>query len=59
MTILVAAASKHGATDEIAARLGAMEKVAVRCAHASGRDYRHWQAIDDWAGAIAEQLTTS
>jgi len=25
-------------------------------AHASEGDYRDWQAIDDWAAAIAQQL---
>ena len=25
-------------------------------AHASEGDYRYWQAIDDWAAAIAQQL---
>ena len=32
------------------------EKVAVRAAHAHEGDYRDWQAIDDWAAAIAREL---
>ena len=32
------------------------EKIAVRCAHAREGDYRDWQAIDDWAAAIASEL---
>ena len=50
MTVLVAAASKHGATDEIA------ERMSVRMARASEGDHRDWQAIDDWAAAIAVEL---
>jgi menaquinone-dependent protoporphyrinogen oxidase len=37
-------------------KLGFAEKASVRMAHASERDYRDWQAIDDWAAAIAQQL---
>jgi menaquinone-dependent protoporphyrinogen oxidase len=37
-------------------RLGLAEKASVRMAHASEGDYRDWQAIDDWAAAIAQQL---
>jgi menaquinone-dependent protoporphyrinogen oxidase len=33
------------------------EKIAVRCAHASEGDYRDWQAIDEWAGTIAQELS--
>jgi menaquinone-dependent protoporphyrinogen oxidase len=33
-----------------------LEKAAVRGAHASEGDYRDWQAIDDWADAIAHEL---
>jgi menaquinone-dependent protoporphyrinogen oxidase len=32
------------------------EKIAVRCAHAREGDHRDWQAIDDWASAIASEL---
>ena len=35
------------------------EKVAVRCAHAREGDYRDWQAIDDWAAAIAGEFQTT
>jgi menaquinone-dependent protoporphyrinogen oxidase len=37
-------------------KLGLAEKASVRMAHASEGDYRDWQAIDDWAAAIAQQL---
>jgi menaquinone-dependent protoporphyrinogen oxidase len=37
-------------------KLGFAEKASVRMAHASEGDYRNWQAIDDWAAAIAQQL---
>jgi menaquinone-dependent protoporphyrinogen oxidase len=37
-------------------KLGFAEKASVRMAHASEGDYRDWQAIDDWAAAIARQL---
>lgn len=37
-------------------KLGLMEKAAVRCAHAVEGDYRDWEAIDDWAAAIAREL---
>jgi len=37
-------------------KLGFAEKASVRMAHASEGDYRDWQAIDDWAAAIAQQL---
>ena len=37
-------------------KLGFAEKASVRMAHASEGDYRDWQAIDDWAAAIAHQL---
>ena len=37
-------------------KLGLAEKASVRLAHASEGDYRDWQAIDDWAAAIAHQL---
>jgi menaquinone-dependent protoporphyrinogen oxidase len=37
-------------------KLGLAEKASVRMAHASEGDYRDWQAIDDWAAAIAHQL---
>ena len=36
--------------------LGLLEKAAVRGAHASEGDHRDWQAIDDWAAAIAREL---
>jgi menaquinone-dependent protoporphyrinogen oxidase len=36
--------------------LGLLEKAAVRGAHASEGDHRDWQAIDDWAAAIAHEL---
>ena len=36
--------------------LGLLEKAAVRGAHASEGDHRDWQAIDDWAAAIAHKL---
>jgi menaquinone-dependent protoporphyrinogen oxidase len=36
--------------------LGFMEKAAVRGAHATEGDYRDWQAVDEWAGAIAQEL---
>ena len=36
-------------------KLGFAEKASVRMAHASEGDYRDWQAIDDWAAAIAQQ----
>jgi menaquinone-dependent protoporphyrinogen oxidase len=37
-------------------KLGLLEKAAVRGAHASEGDHRDWQAIDDWAAAIASEL---
>jgi menaquinone-dependent protoporphyrinogen oxidase len=37
-------------------KLGLMEKAAVRGAHAVEGDYRDWQAIDDWAAMIAQEL---
>jgi menaquinone-dependent protoporphyrinogen oxidase len=37
-------------------RLGLLEKAAVRGAHASEGDHRDWQAIDDWAAAVAHEL---
>jgi menaquinone-dependent protoporphyrinogen oxidase len=40
-------------------KLGLMEKAAVRGAHASEGDYRDWEAIDDWAAAIARELQQS
>ena len=36
--------------------LGFLERAAVRGAHASEGDHRDWQAIDDWAAAIAHDL---
>jgi menaquinone-dependent protoporphyrinogen oxidase len=33
------------------------EKVAVRAAHAREGDYRDWDAVDDWAAGIAQELT--
>jgi menaquinone-dependent protoporphyrinogen oxidase len=37
-------------------KLGLLEKGAVRGAHASEGDHRDWEAIDDWADAIAHAL---
>jgi menaquinone-dependent protoporphyrinogen oxidase len=37
-------------------KLGFAEKASVRMARATEGDYRDWQAIDDWAAAIAHQL---
>ena len=37
-------------------KLNWCEKIAVRAAHAREGDYRDWQAIDDWAAAIAREL---
>ena len=37
-------------------KLGLAERASVRMAHARQGDYRDWQAIDDWAAAIAHQL---
>jgi menaquinone-dependent protoporphyrinogen oxidase len=37
-------------------KLGFAEKASVRMARASEGDHRDWQAIDDWAAAIAQQL---
>ncbi|HZD87165.1 MAG TPA: flavodoxin domain-containing protein [Gaiellaceae bacterium] len=37
-------------------KLGLLERAAVRGAHASEGDYRDWEAIDDWATAIAHEL---
>ena len=37
-------------------KLGLAERASVRMAHASEGDYRDWQAVDDWAAAIAHQL---
>jgi menaquinone-dependent protoporphyrinogen oxidase len=37
-------------------KLGLMETAAVRGAHAREGDHRDWQAIDDWAAAIARAL---
>lgn len=37
-------------------KLGLIEKAAVRGAHATEGDYRDWQAVDEWAVAIARQL---
>jgi menaquinone-dependent protoporphyrinogen oxidase len=37
-------------------KLGLLEKAAVRGAHASEGDHRDWQAVDDWAAAIASDL---
>ena len=105
MAVLVAAASKHGATEELAAlrewldrvipqsrttrtpcgpalpnnswrgrqrvstssspgglntsQLGLMERIAVRGAHAREGDHRDWQAIDEWAAAIATDVKAS
>jgi menaquinone-dependent protoporphyrinogen oxidase len=39
--------------------LGLLEKAAVRGAHASEGDHRDWQAIDEWAARIAEELERS
>lgn len=39
--------------------LGLLEKAAARGAHASEGDHRHWQAIDDWADSIADELRRS
>lgn len=38
------------------ARLGFLERAAVRGAHASEGDHRNWAAIDEWATAIADEL---
>jgi len=40
-------------------KLGLLEKAAVRGAHASQGDHRNWQAIDDWANSIADELQFS
>jgi menaquinone-dependent protoporphyrinogen oxidase len=40
-------------------KLNWCEKIAVRSAHAREGDYRNWQAIDDWADAIARELQQS
>jgi menaquinone-dependent protoporphyrinogen oxidase len=37
-------------------KLNWCEKIAVRCAHAREGDYRDWQAIDEWAAAIGQEL---
>jgi menaquinone-dependent protoporphyrinogen oxidase len=37
-------------------KLNWCERIAVRAAHASEGDYRDWQAIDEWAAAIARDL---
>ena len=37
-------------------KLGFAGRASVRMAHANEGDYRDWQAIDDWAAAIAQQL---
>jgi menaquinone-dependent protoporphyrinogen oxidase len=37
-------------------KLGLAEKAPVRLTRAREGDYRDWQAIDDWAAAIACQL---
>jgi menaquinone-dependent protoporphyrinogen oxidase len=36
--------------------LGLLERAAVRGAHAREGDHRDWQAIDEWAAAVARQL---
>ena len=40
-------------------KLNWCEKIAVRCVHAREGDYRDWQAIDEWAVAIARELQRS
>jgi menaquinone-dependent protoporphyrinogen IX oxidase len=59
MTVLVAAASKHGATEEIAARIGADLAglgLDVGIARVHEGDSRDWHAIDQWAATIAGEL---
>jgi menaquinone-dependent protoporphyrinogen oxidase len=41
------------------AKLGLLEKAAVRAAHASEGDYRDWDEIERWATEIAAQLQAS
>lgn len=71
MKVLVAAASKHGSTEEIAgaiaevlggrlerARLGFGEKAVVSALRAPDGDVRDWNEIRDWATVIADVLTS-
>ena len=44
----------HGAIDP--ADLGFMEKTAIKAVKAPTGDFRDWQAISDWATAVAQQL---
>ena len=37
-------------------KLNLLERTSVRMAKAHEGDYRDWQAVDEWAGAIARQL---
>jgi menaquinone-dependent protoporphyrinogen oxidase len=37
-------------------KLNFAEKAAVRAAHSSQGDHRNWNAIDEWAAAIAQEL---
>jgi menaquinone-dependent protoporphyrinogen oxidase len=37
-------------------KLNFAEKAAVRAAHSREGDHRDWQAIDEWAAAIAREL---
>ena len=60
MSVLVTAASKHGATMEIAeldkSGLGFAEKGIVIALRAPEGDYRDWDDIRRWASAIAAVL---
>jgi menaquinone-dependent protoporphyrinogen oxidase len=37
-------------------KLGPAERASVRAAWASDGDYRDWQAVDNWAASIAQEL---
>jgi menaquinone-dependent protoporphyrinogen IX oxidase len=55
MSILVACASKHGATEGIAERVVAIMP-AARAAFPEG-DFRDWDDIGNWAESIAHELS--
>ncbi len=69
MTVLVTAASKHGATYEVAEALGSGvymgrwlglgARTVAHAVHAPEGDFRDWGEITAWADHIAEALTTA
>jgi len=57
MTVLVAYATRHGATTGIGERL--MRLMPKATAAMPVGDFRDWEAIDAWAREIAAQIQSS